>query len=84
MGSGKGDKMNSQIGMMVLVVEGSRGPPVRKKKVVCFALTAIIKIHNADSNYQGEQEMKTTIATKYQRIFTPPPNYNENDRAPPD
>jgi len=45
--------MNSQIDMMVFAVEGSRGPPVRKKKVVALVLTAIIKIHNADSNYQG-------------------------------
>ena len=35
--------MNSQIDNMVLAVEGSRGPPVREKKVV-FALPAIIKI----------------------------------------
>ena len=30
--------MNSQIDMMVLVVEGSRGPPIRKKKVVALAV----------------------------------------------
>jgi len=74
--------MNSQVYMMVLAVEGCRGPPVRKKKVIYFGLTAIIKIKTG-SNYKGEQKMKTTLKSKFWMMFTPPPQHTATDRAPP-
>jgi hypothetical protein len=76
--------MNSQIDLMVLVVEGSRGPPIRKKKVVALVFTAIIKIHNTQQLYlTGGTKMETTIKSKFWMTSTPPPNHTETDRAPP-